>query len=111
MYQKKTYKKRLPSRVSRGRFSPKSIVEILERDGHACFICYGEPDDIHHCKYKSNGGRGVTSNGVAICRGCHDDAHSDGKVRKYLEDQMIEMYGIYYYMDEYDLIELEGRIY
>ena len=102
MFPKKTYKKRKPSLASRGRFSNETIEDILDRDNYRCVVCGGNPDDIHHVKYKSKGGRNVLSNGVALCRNCHNQAHSSNKLRKELEQRMINLYGESYFKDEYD---------
>lgn len=99
---KTTYKKRKPSLASRGKFSKETINKILERDKGLCVVCLSQADDIHHVKYKSQNGRGVFANGVAICRTCHDYAHSNQDERKRLEDMMIKKYGYDYYKDEYD---------
>lgn len=103
MFQKKTYKKRLPSRAVRGKFSQKIINDILERDNEMCVLCGRPVDDIHHVKFKSNGGRGVFTNGVCLCRNCHNDAHRKKDVRIQLENMMIDKYGIDYYKDNYDI--------
>ncbi len=103
MFQKKTYKKRLPSKASRGKFSTKTITRILERDNHECVVCSAPPVDIHHVKYKSSGGRNVFTNGVSLCREHHNLAHSSNEERKRLENMMIDLYGVDYYKDGHDM--------
>ncbi len=103
MYPKKLHKKKTPSKASRGKFSPKVIAEILERDNEVCVLCSAQAEDIHHVKFKSQNGRNVATNGVCICRDCHDLAHSIEAIRKQLEDMQIERFGEDYYKDEYDL--------
>lgn len=102
MFPKKTYKKRLPTKAQRGKFSQKTIADILERDNYSCVECDGNPDDIHHVKYKSAGGRNVYTNGLTLCRYHHDLAHSSNEWRVKFEDLMIERYGNNYFKDEYD---------
>jgi|SRR5699024_696191 len=99
---KSTFKKRKPSLANRGRFSKKIIAQIINRDGGLCVICKAPAVDIHHVKYKSRGGRGVFTNGICICRKCHDKAHSSAKETERLEQMMINKYGEDYYKDEYD---------
>jgi|SRR5690625_1617524 len=105
MFPKKTYKKRKPSLAKRGKFSNKTISQILERDDYKCVVCLSQADDIHHVKYKSAGGRGVFTNGMSLCRRCHDHAHSNHEERKRLEQIMIDKYGNDYFRDEYDNYE------
>lgn len=102
MFPKKTYKKRKPSLAARGKFSKRTIADIVVRDSGLCVLCYAEAFDIHHVKYKSAQGRGVFTNGVCLCRVCHDRAHSEQSVRYLLESMMIESYGKDFYKDEYD---------
>lgn len=102
MFPKRIYKKRKPSLASRGKFSHKVIAEILKRDSGSCVVCFSEADDIHHVVYKSKMGRGVFTNGLSLCRTCHDLAHSSQDERKRLENIMIEKYGSNYYKDSWD---------
>lgn len=102
MFPKKIYKKRKPSLASRGKFSKRTIEDIVVRDNGLCVLCYAAAIDIHHVIFKSKGGRGVFTNGVCLCRDCHDRAHSEQSVRYLLEDMMIEKYGVNYFKDSYD---------
>ena len=102
MFPKKTYKKRLPTRKSRGVFSKETMIKIIERDVF-CVVCGCEGQEIHHCKFKSQGGRGVYTNGVYVCRACHNKAHKHFEIAEMLRDIMIELYGVDYYKDSYDL--------
>ncbi len=43
--------------------------------------------DIHHIKYKSQGGEDVNENLIALCRAKHDDAH-EGRIDK---EELFEM--------------------
>lgn len=102
MIPKPNFKRRKPSLSSRGRFSKKVIAEIIDRDDGLCVVCLSEAVDIHHVKFKSRGGRGVFTNGICICRNCHDKAHSSAAEAKRLENMMVEKYGNDYYKDEWD---------
>ena len=41
-----------------------------------CEICGKKAVDIHHIKYRSQGGGNEIENLIALCRKCHDRAHS-----------------------------------
>lgn len=105
MIPKRPYKKTKPSLAQRGKFSEATITEILERDDYQCVVCSAPPVDIHHVRYKSQNGRNVVSNGVSLCRNCHEQAHSSSKLRYELEQRMIDMYGVDFYKDSWDLNE------
>ncbi len=100
---KKPFKRRKPKLSQRGKFSDATIAKIIDRDNGLCVICFAPANDIHHVRFKSHGGRGVYTNGVCICRHCHDDAHNHGKVAKRLQDMMIARYGHDYFRDRWDL--------
>jgi len=48
-----------------------------EQDVILCEACSRQAVDIHHIKYKSRGGTDDISNLIALCRRCHDLAHSE----------------------------------
>lgn len=103
MFPKPRFRRRKPTLKSRGKFSEKVIADIIERDGGLCVVCLAGADDIHHVRFKARGGRGVFTNGVCLCRKCHNHAHSSAAETKRLEDMMINKYGSDFYKDEHDL--------
>ena len=75
-------------------FSAKQASQILHRDG----LCCANPGcrhkghlQAHHIVYRSNGGRSVLSNGVAVCRRCHSLIHA-GLVT--IESQCDQLYWV-----------------
>jgi 5-methylcytosine-specific restriction endonuclease McrA len=78
---KPNHKRRVQKRVDRGKFSQKTIDEILERDEYKCVRCGSSQLDTkpHHIIYRSAGGLGEKRNGVAICIDCHKWAHASKK--------------------------------
>jgi 5-methylcytosine-specific restriction endonuclease McrA len=84
---KPNHKRRVQKRVDRGKFSQKTIDEILERDEHKCVRCgsYHVEAVPHHVTYKSQGGLGEKRNGVTICRPCHELAHKERNIRLWFE--------------------------
>jgi hypothetical protein len=85
---KPSFKRITPKRAARGKFSPKTIQRIFERDGWRCVRC-GASSDLeskpHHIVYKSAGGLGTEDNGATTCRACHRLAHSSREIREWFE--------------------------
>jgi len=63
---------------------------VLERDGHSCFDCDWNYDDLnpadprkslelHHLLPHNKGGENTFENLVTLCNVCHDDVHAKGK--------------------------------
>jgi len=69
-----------------------------EQDVPLCEICGQPAVDIHHIKYRSQGGKDEISNLVALCRNCHGRAHF--KKTPYLDSK--ELKRIHYsFLDYY----------
>lgn len=67
-------------------FTPAVREAIAERSGGVCEACgQARATNVHHRLYKSRGGRGTVTNGLALCgmgntSGCHGLAHTgDGE--------------------------------
>lgn len=48
-----------------------------EQEWIPCEICNNTAIEVHHILAKSQGGKDEISNLMALCRNCHDHAHSD----------------------------------
>lgn len=48
-----------------------------EQDIILCENCSKKAVDIHHIKFKSQGGKDEIKNLIALCRDCHNKAHSE----------------------------------
>lgn len=48
---------------------------IGEQDFIECKVCRKQASDIHHIKFRSQGGTDDVSNLIALCRKHHDEAH------------------------------------
>ena len=67
-----------PSAVARRKADKAWSLAVRERPGHVCERCQGKATDAHHVfGRKAHAGlRGNLFNGVALCRACHQYAHS-----------------------------------
>lgn len=99
---KPNHKRRVPKQADRNKFSDKVANEIIDRDDGLCQICFSKGTEIHHIKFKSQGGRGVASNGILLCSHCHRLAHREFEVAESLRQRMIMRYGPDYYKDRWD---------
>ena len=51
-----------------------------------CEVCMSKSIDIHHIKFKSQGGKDEIDNLIALCRECHEIAHSSTEFNENLKD-------------------------
>lgn len=103
MYPKPNFKRRVPTRKKRGEFSKETKIKILEFHDYRCLQCGGQAQEIHHCKFKSQGGRGVFSNGMPVCRTCHTRIHQDNNLKLEWQKHFESMFGKDYFKDRWDL--------
>lgn len=99
---KVTYKRRKPTRRKRNAFSYKVKQQIYERDNGLCQQCGAPGTEIHHVKFRSQGGRGVVNNGLLLCADCHRKIHQVRKFARKWQEVFEERYGQDYYKDEWD---------
>lgn len=105
--QQTRHRRRAKKRKQRGEFSKETIQAIWERDNYQCVNCGSAQLDSkpHHIKFKSQGGRGVVSNGVSLCIKCHGNVHTGANTafwRAYWERWAEGKYGEDYFLDEED---------
>jgi 5-methylcytosine-specific restriction endonuclease McrA len=82
---KPDFKRRTPTRKTRGEFSPKVRKAILERDNYSCVRCNRLAQHIHHITFRSQLGKGTKDNGCSLCIDCHSFAHESREGREYFE--------------------------
>lgn len=100
---KNPYKRRKPTRKKRNNFSREVRKQIYERDNGLCQECGSRGTEIHHVKFRSQGGRGVVTNGLLLCADCHRKIHKIRKFAKKWQEIFEDRYGSDYYKDEWDL--------
>ena len=100
---KPSFKRRVPKRSDRGKFDEKTRERIIERDQGLCQMCFSPGAEIHHVKFRSQGGRGVYTNGLTLCQSCHRKVHDDRELAEYWINVFVDRYGADFYKDEYDV--------
>lgn len=97
------HKRRAPKRGDRNKF-PKPIrdkIRAIFED--TCQECGGKGIHIHHVCFRSQGGRGVFTNGLLLCNDCHKRIHLDNERAMFWKKVFKKKYGSLYYMDKEDL--------
>ena len=65
-----------PSLKTRKRFSSQVKKQAYYKFKNRCANCgSNRVDDPHHIRFKSEGGKGVVTNCLPVCRPCHVDHH------------------------------------
>ncbi|WP_017728528.1 HNH endonuclease [Halalkalibacterium ligniniphilum] len=103
---KPKHKRKSRKRADRGKFTDPIRKKIKEHFQHTCQECGGRGHHCHHVKPKGSGvGRGVFTNGLLLCKRCHDAIHNelDQTRLKYWQNVFKEQYGIHYFRDKEDL--------
>lgn len=55
----------------------RNAATVRERDGHRCRICRGTHlTQVHHIRFRSQGGSHTTSNLIVVDQVCHDAIHA-----------------------------------
>lgn len=103
---KPNHKRRVPKRSARNSFPSYVRKKIYERDGGRCQQCGGIGTEIHHVVFRSQGGRGVETNGLTLCTPCHRRVHDNAALADYWIDVFADRYGPNFYKDKYDLESL-----
>jgi 5-methylcytosine-specific restriction endonuclease McrA len=99
------FKRRVPKRFNRGKFSKETRERIFDRDEGLCRSCGALGHlEIHHVYLKSQGGRGVTSNGMLVCASCHSEIHQNNKLKEFWQEVFKKEFGSGYFKDEWDFI-------
>jgi|SRR5690625_1663038 len=104
LFPKPNHKRKTPKRSVRGSFNRQTRQLIFERERGRCQCCSGRAEQIHHVMPKSSGvGRGVPTNGMAICQTCHTKIHADKSMMTHWQNLFESHYGADYYKDAWDI--------
>ena len=100
---KPRHKRRVDPQVVRGKFSKMIRDEVKAKYNNQCAMCGKRGCHIHHVMPKGRGGRGVITNALLLCNGCHREIHAEDKLLRHWIRQFAEMYGKHFYHDRDDL--------
>lgn len=96
-------KKTKRNKKDRSEFPEEVRQRIVEKYNGRCGHCYKTGEHIHHVRPKGSGGRGVYTNGLLLCAGCHTRIHMDSKLMRFYKDMFERLHGPDYYKDKGDL--------
>lgn len=102
---KPNHKRRKPKKGNRGKFTKDTREKIIERFNGQCAECGAKGIHIHHIKFKSEGGRGVETNGVLVCNQCHRKIHDNRELAEKWMKWAEVQHGKDYYKDIWDKYE------
>jgi len=77
--------------------------KLKEEFNNECQECGGKAVHIHHVHLRSQGGRGVATNGLLLCNECHRRLHDNPARIKYWKNKFREWHGKNYFKDKQDL--------
>ena len=109
MFPKPKHKRRVPKQKQRNAITTPEYQKAVDYFGECCYICGLRPIEMHHIHHRSQGGRGTYRNLMPLCKKHHDKAHEERDFANYLRELKVEVFGIHYYKDRYDLHD-EGLI-
>jgi len=66
-------------------------MDIGPEDIVLCEVCGAVAVDIHHVRFKSQGGTDKINNLIALDRNCHDIAHGKVKGKELLKDDLFRI--------------------
>jgi hypothetical protein len=102
-FPKPSHSRRVKKKGDRGKFSKMVRDEVKEHFNDTCQVCGGKGIHLHHVCFRSQGGRGVFTNALLLCNGCHKEIHLNNDRALYWREAFKKKYGPLYYMDKEDL--------
>jgi 5-methylcytosine-specific restriction endonuclease McrA len=101
-----TYKGRtIPKAKVRGEISKKEYNKAIDEFGAYCNICGSPYIEMHHIKFRSQGGRGGYRNLIPLCNAHHRKAHKDREFSERLRFQREKRFGEWFWADRFDLFK------
>jgi hypothetical protein len=102
-FPKPKHNRRVKKRGDRSVFSKLVRSEVKKHFNDACQECGGKGLHLHHVCFRSAGGRGVFTNALLLCNGCHKFIHENHERALYWREVFKKKYGNCYFMDKEDL--------
>lgn len=99
---KPQHKRRIPKQSKRNEFSQKVRNQIMKDENGLCQSCGNKATQIHHVRPRGRQGRGVYTNGMAICNSCHTRIHKDNALMNHWILLYEQKYGKDFYKDVFD---------
>ena len=99
----------IPSAKQRGAVSKKEYARAIEAFGDTCVYCGNPYIEMHHVRFRSQGGRGKYRNLMPLCEQHHRRAHEDREFSDLLRVSREKRFGPWYWADKYDLFKA-GKI-
>lgn len=96
------HKRRVPTQKQRNEFSKEVRERVMEEENGLCQMCGDTATQLHHVRFRSQQGRGVYTNAMALCNGCHVLIHRDNELKEHWQKLYEIAYGTDYYKDEWD---------
>lgn len=101
-----------PSMKTRKKFSGEVKRQACELFDYRCASCgSNQLHDPHHIRRKSDGGKGVLTNCLPVCRPCHDHIHKHPEIEMKWKRWAKEKYGFDYWMDKWDKESMKYELY
>lgn len=63
-------------KLAKERQAKESRAFVRKRDGGKCRCCGKRGGEVHHLRYRSQGGDNDPSNLALLCKRCHEDIHA-----------------------------------
>jgi 5-methylcytosine-specific restriction endonuclease McrA len=95
----------IPKAKVRGEISKKEYNRAVEEFGAYCNTCGNPYIEMHHIKFRSQGGRGRYRNLIPLCKKHHMLAHKDREFSERLRSQREKRFGEWYWADRFDLFK------
>ncbi|WP_144559572.1 HNH endonuclease signature motif containing protein [Shouchella miscanthi] len=100
---------KIPSRKTRGQICKKDYEKAMEYWGDGCAMTGHTAIEMHHVKFRSQGGRGSWRNLVPLVESLHKKCHQDRSHADYWREELESRFGKWYWADRFDLYK-EGLI-
>ncbi|MGD7007598.1 HNH endonuclease signature motif containing protein [Metabacillus sp. 84] len=99
----------VPNSKTRSKITKKEYGRAIKAFGEACAECENPAIEMHHLKFRSQGGKGGYRNLLPLCKTHHNKAHRSRTFADSLRADREAIYGSWYWADRFDLFK-EGLL-